>query len=84
MSPMQSDSTSQLYLADSVLPELRLHHAGFPSKHPTEDEGVRVWTVDVGLEQELIKHVVPVYKRLRVSQEERMNGGETETEASLR
>ena len=79
MSPMQSESTSQLYLADSVLPELRLHHAGFPSKHPTEDEGVRVWTVDVGLEQELIKHVVPVYKRLRVSQEERTNGGETET-----
>ena len=73
MRPMQSEITSQLYLANSVLPELRLHHAGFPSKHPTEEEGVRVWTVDVGLEQELIKHVVPLNKRQRVSQEEDMD-----------
>ena len=37
-----------------MLPDLKLHRSGFPSRYPLEEDHIWVWSVDEELENEVI------------------------------
>ena len=62
---------SQVYDSSAVLPQLKLHCSGYPSRHPLEEEGIRVWAIDEKLEKSLISPAEPDRKRQRLEQKDK-------------
>ena len=60
---------SQVYDPSAVLPQMRLHCCGYPSRFPMEEDGIRVWSIDQKLEESLISFEEPERKRQRLEDE---------------
>ena len=60
---------SQVYDPSAVLPQMRLHDCGYPSRFPMEEDGIRVWSIDQKLEESLISFEEPERKRQRLEEE---------------
>ena len=67
--PPCSLSISQVYDPNALLPQLKLHGSGYPSRYPLEEEGIRVWSIDEELEKSLVDPEEPERKRQRLEQE---------------
>ena len=69
--PPCSINTSPMYDSRAILPQLKLHCSGFPSRYPLEEEGIRVWSIDEDLEKSLTgQEQSPERKRQRLEREQ--------------
>ena len=68
--PPCSPTISPVYDSSAVLPNLKLHCSGYPSRYPLEEEGIRVWSIDEELEKSLAGPEEPERKRQRLEREQ--------------
>ena len=70
-SPSSLASGSEIYFPQAVLPQSKVFHTGIPCKHPGEESGIRIWTLNEELEETLIsREEEPLKKRQRLTLEE--------------
>ena len=69
--PSNLAAGSDIYFPQAVLPQMKVYHTGSSCRHPDEESGIRVWSLNDDLEQSLIsREHEPLNKRQRMSLEQ--------------
>ena len=65
--PSNLAAGSEIYFPQAVLPEMKVFHTG---RHPDEESGIKVWSLNEELEQSLCREQEPLKKKQRLSLDE--------------